>query len=239
MNKKTFVTAVRQWDAASVRSALRIHPEIAKYSDAIGKTPLHHCAEMNAYERIERLADCLKTAKALIAAGADVNAIRVIIDDSKEFHATPLWYAIAWGKNSKLAQLLLENGAHPDDNAVSAAIWDQDRITAKLLIAHGGNINATLFSQTALLRIVRARRFKLLPWLVETGADINFQDPAGYSALHHACSGAHTLSEIELLLKLGADAACRANDGRTPIKIAEERKKKGLLELLLKHQRSA
>src|SRR6185295_3913339 len=108
------------------------------------------------------VSESIATARVLLEAGADVNAIRVIIDDGEEFLATPLWYAVAWGKNLALARLLLETGAHPDNNAVGSAIWDQDLVMAELLRSHGGNINHKFRGETPLLRAVRGRRLRLL-----------------------------------------------------------------------------
>src|SRR5437667_8555467 len=117
MDTRAFISNVRIWQADSVKAALEDDPSLARYVDKIGKTPLHHCAEINSRKFRLEVADSLKTAKALLGAGAEVNAIRIIIDDGEEFQATPLWYAVAWGKNYDLVRLLLEQGAHADDNA--------------------------------------------------------------------------------------------------------------------------
>jgi len=168
-----------------------------------------------------------------MGASADVNAIRTIIDDGEEFQATPLWYAVAWGKNYDLARLLLEGGARPDDNAVSSAIWDQDLRIAELLRTHGANIDHQSRGETPLLRTVKARRLKLLKWLIDNGADINFQDPHGFSALHYAAKGTHTLVQVEELLSYGAQPGLKANDGNTPIALAEAKGKSRLVKLLM------
>jgi ankyrin repeat protein len=231
VDKKTFIKAVRAWEAKVVAQVLVKDPALARYVDKIGKTPLHHCAEINPEFRFNVM-DSLATAKALLDAGADVNAIRVIIDDGEKFLATPVWYAVAWGKNLQLVRLLLEAGAHPDNNAMSSAIWDQDRAMAELLREHGGEIDYKSGSETPLLRTVKAKRFQLLPWLVENGADINAKDSAGYTALHHAARGTHTIAQVEELLRLGAKSNLKAKDGTTPISLGQTAGKSRLVELL-------
>lgn len=161
-----------------------------------------------------------------------MNAIRVIIDDGEEFLATPLWYAVAWGKNLALARLLLETGAHPDHNAVSSAIWDQDLLIAELLRSHGGEFDHKSRGETPLLRTAKARRFRLLTWLTENGANINFRDALGYTALHHAVKGTHTLAELEELLRHGAKLNVKAKDRSTPISLAKAAGKARLVSLL-------
>jgi ankyrin repeat protein len=145
-----------------------------------------------------------------------------------------LWYAIAWGKNFELARLLLENGASPDDHATGAAIWDQDLRLAVLLRSHGAQILAPFRYETPLLRTVKARRLMLLKWLVDNGAQINFQDEQGYTALHYAARGTHTLTQVEELLHYGAKPALTARDGSTPISLATDRGKEKLVPLLEK-----
>ena len=92
MDKRAFTKAVRIWESHTVETALAIDPKLASYVDRIGKTPLHHCAEINPKKFGLKVSDSTKTAEALLSARADVNAVRVIIDDGEEFRATPLWY---------------------------------------------------------------------------------------------------------------------------------------------------
>ena len=140
MDKKKFIKHVRSWDADVVKAALEQDPALANFSDQNGKTSLHHCAEINPAKYRLDVRDSVKTARALIAAGADVNALRIIIDEGEEFHARPLWYAIAWGKNFEVARLLLKNGADTD-RWLRTAVWDEDLKMSELLLSHGAKID--------------------------------------------------------------------------------------------------
>ena len=232
LDKRAFIQSLRNWQSDAVKTALASDPGLANYTDKMGKTPLHHCAEMDAKKFRLNVDDSLMTARALLAAGADVNAIRIIIDDGEEFYASPLWYAVAWGKNYDLARLLLESGARPDDNAVGSAIWDQDLRMAELLRTHGANVDHVSRDETPLLRTVKARRLRLLKWLIDNGANINFQDETGYSALHYAAKGTHTRVEMEELLSYGARPELKAKDGSSPIALAEAKGKSRIAKLL-------
>ena len=232
MDKRVFIKSVRNWQEEAVSTALAAEPGLANLTDKTGKKPLHQCAEIDAQKFRLNVEDSLQTARALLAAGADVNAIRIIIDDGEEFYASPLWYAVAWGKNYDLARVLLESGARADDNAIGSAIWDQDLRMAELLRTHGANIDPVCRDETPLLRTVKARRLKLLKWLIDNGANINFQDVYGYSALHYAAKGTHTLVQVEELLTYGARPELEAKDGSTPIALAEAKGKSRLAKLL-------
>ena len=232
MDKRKFIKSVRNWESRVVETALADDPALARDVDKIGKTPLHHCAEIDPKKFRLKVANSIETAKALLDAGADVNAIRIIMDEGEEFLATPLWYAVAWGKNLALARLLLETGAHPDNNAVGAAIWDQDLAMAELLRSHGGEIDHTFRGETPLLRTVKGKRLRLLKWLTENGADINARDDKGYTALHYAAKGTHTLVQVEELLRHGARPDIQAKDNSTALSLARALKEKKLVALL-------
>jgi ankyrin repeat protein len=164
-------------------------------------------------------------------AGAEISAVRIIVNEREEFHAIALWYAVAWGSNPTLAGFLLENGADPE-NCMWAATWNQDQTTAQALLKHGAKIDPVFHGETPLLQIIRANPFALLRWLVDHGADINFQDQKGCSPLHYAVKRNHTLAQIVMLLKLGANQNLSAKDGQSPISLAMTRKKRRLVELL-------
>jgi ankyrin repeat protein len=225
---------VRNWDFAAVESALAGDPALAAYRDQIGKTPLHHCSEINAEKTGLPGARSLKTARALVSAGADVNSVRIIMDEGQEFHARPLWYAVAWGKNIKLAQFLLDNGADPN-GCMWAAVWDQDLGMAKLLYSHGAQIDPVANDETPLLLAVKSRRFMLLDWLIDKGADINFSDSNGCSGLHHAIRKKYTAAQVKTLLDRGANPTLKAKDGSTPVSLAGDQGRTKLVALLKQH----
>jgi len=231
MDKRAFIKSVRNWEFAAVKSALACDPTLSSYKDQNGKAALHHCSEINAAKAGLPVASSVKTARLLISAGADVNAVRIIIDEGEEFHARPLWYAVAWGKNLELARFLLDSGAEPNA-CMWAAVWDQDLMMAKLLHSRGAEIDPVSHDETPLLLAVKSNRLKLLDWLIDNGADINFQDRNGYSGLHHAIRRKYPAAQVETLLDRGANPTLEAKDGSTPISLATVQGRTRLVSLL-------
>lgn len=234
MDRNAFIKHVRNWESKVVAEALASDPKLALFVDQNGKSALHHCAGINGVKAGLKTRESVATAKALVSAGADVNLVRVIMDEGEQFLATPLWYAVAWGKNIELVKFLLDNKATPDDNAMRSAIWEQDEAIAELIASHGGRVDAAIANETPLLQTLRSKRFKLLDWLIAKGAKINFQDAAGYTALHYAIKGNHTLTQIEQLLRQGAGPQIKAKDGTTPLSLARKSGKSKLVALLEK-----
>jgi len=230
MDRRAFIKHVRCWDADAVSAALRDDDSLATFVDQSGKTPLHHCAGVNATDAKLSPKESVKTAKVLLDAGADVNAVRIIIDEGEEFHARPLWYAVAWGKNFELTRCFLERGAEPI-GCMWAACWAQDEKMARLLRSFDAEVDPTFQDETPLLQIVKSKRLKLLPWLVANGANINFQDQNGYSALHYAVKRNHNLQQIEQMLQLGANPELKARDGSSPASLAKRQGKTRVLAL--------
>lgn len=230
MDKRQFIRDVRNWNARAVAKAIAKAPELANSEDRSRKTPLHHCAGINAKDAGLPIRKSIETAKALIEVGADVNAVRTILDDGEEFHATPLWYAVAWGRNLRLSRFLLEQGAKPN-GCMWAACWNQSLEMVVLLRQYGAEVDPVFHDETPLLLIVKSKRMKLLPWLVANGANVNAQDKQGFAALHYAVKRNHNLKQIEQLLLLGADPSIKARNGSSPTSLAERACKQRLLAL--------
>ena len=90
--------------------------------------------------------------------------------------------------------------------------------------------------RTALIQTAAFNNIELLKWLVKNGADINFQDRIGYTALHFA--GQNKYVDIAAyLLESGADPNIRDIHGNTPLwtAIFNSRDEKRIVRLLLKH----
>ncbi len=94
--EKSFFKAVKTGDLDAVQKLLAESPELAGSRDAEAATPLHWAAWKNQ----------VGIAKALLAAGAEVNAI----SENSHWGTTPL-HAAAHGNQRAVAEVLLNAGA--------------------------------------------------------------------------------------------------------------------------------
>ena len=113
VSKTGFFDAAREWRAAEVAAMARQRPELVSLRDTAGRTALHVCSRRNPKNAAEANS-ALATAKALVTAGADVDAIHEIPDDGEIFPATALWHALVWGRHRALGAYLLRRGADPN-----------------------------------------------------------------------------------------------------------------------------
>lgn len=139
-----------------------IAPQVSAQTDADGTTPLHRAS----YH------DDLKTADALLRAGADVNA-------ANDLGATPLWLASLNG-SAPIVRRLLEAGANPNlalmsgETPVMVAARAGAADVVQLLLAKGAHVNARgTRGQTALMWAVAQRHPDVVKVLVAHGADIH------------------------------------------------------------------
>ncbi len=229
-----FLDAARRWDAAVVAEALRSNPEFATVADRNGRTGLHLCAGATVTTARRPVAASVATARALLRAGAVIDAVQEIPDEGELFPARPLWHAVARGQNRTLARFLLEQGANPNW-CFWAVVWKDDVVTARLLHDHQANLNLTFRGETPLLYAARIHRPRMSRWLLRHGADPNIADREGHTPLTVAVQRRHALPEIEELLRHGADPDCRAKDGSTARDLSMRRRNPALIQLLTRY----
>jgi hypothetical protein len=183
MSKTALFKAARAWDVATLAAFLAAQPDLARAVDARGRTALHVCAGRPLTPGT--VEDGLATARRLVDAGVDINAIEEIPDDGEVFPATALWYAVARGRNFELVRFLLESGADPH-HCLWAVVWANDAPMARLLLDAGSDTELRFDGETPLLYAARLGREQALQELLRARADIHVQDSKGRSPLDHA-----------------------------------------------------
>lgn len=218
---------VKGHDYAAVRAALKTRPELLSYRGNKGENLLHICCSVQVGADAARRDASLKTAQVLIDAGID-------IDDAAfsegEWNATPLWYAIGRGKNLALAAYLIERGGSPE-HCMWAAAYNDDPAAIKLLWNAGADVDA-IHEETPLLFAVKCSRFAAAQALLQCGADVNFQDATGKTALHYMLKKRSDPKHLRMFAEHGARLDIADASGRTAGDIAsrirDERFRKAL-----------
>jgi ankyrin repeat protein len=104
------------------------------------------------------------------------------MDDEGEFRATPLWYAVARGKNPELVRFLLARGADASP-CLWAVVWRDDAALCRELLAARPQLNLRGHGETPLFYAARLRRLKTLALLLAAGADPTIPDWRGRDAV--------------------------------------------------------
>ena len=122
VSKTKLLALVKALDWRAIDAALTQQPELLAYRGKRGENYLHVCCAVDISKERPRARADIKSADVLIDAGLDINgeAFR-----EGEWKSTPLWYAIARGKNLALAKHLLARGATPEYCLWAAAYNDE------------------------------------------------------------------------------------------------------------------
>ena len=212
-----FVTSLRWKDVAS---ALRAQPELSAFTDKRGRNLLHLCCGVNVAQKGLPAADSVRTCDALLAAGLDVNREAFREGDWK---ATPLWYAVSRGENRALAKHLLSLGADPN-HCLWAAAFRDDVATIRLLLDHGAKIDAVAEDETPFLSAVKTSHFAAAEELLKRGADVNFQDSRGMTALHYMLKKDSDKRHFEMLMRYSPHGDIPNREGRTAAELMAKKR---------------
>ncbi|KAI0888363.1 ankyrin repeat-containing domain protein [Annulohypoxylon maeteangense] len=150
-----------------------------------------------------------KTVEALLAGGADANAVGPYGMD------TALWFSTVDNINIGCVQVMLKYNADPNhyfDPPLLAEIANSSYDTASIIpicnsLLDGDrpiNLNETnRDGKTALMIASQSNKLGLVQWLLTKGADIDVLDSFNKSALYYAVSNGH-VETVTALLKKGA-----------------------------------
>ncbi|MEL7114517.1 MAG: ankyrin repeat domain-containing protein [Pseudomonadota bacterium] len=200
--------AIALYDRDLVEAALSQDPGAAT-RPILDRPPLCHLAFSQHLHGGGREADMLAVARALHAAGADVNAT-YNHDNDPNAPLSCVYGAIGHGNNMALGRWLLEHGADPNDGESLYHATELGHHTGlQMLLDHGARPEGT----NALPRALDFNDHTAVRMLLDAGADPNegiqphssgepsFVVPALHQAARRMCDGAM----IDLLIDRGAD----------------------------------
>ena len=218
---KTRLTAcVKAFDTDAVVAGLEARPDLLDHADERGRNWLHLCASIDAQKRGLDPADAVPLAEALLDFGIDVNAAAFT---EGTWRATPLWYAVARGNNIDLARYLLAAGSTPE-HCLWAAVYNEDLDMIALLIEAGARLEAVAEQETPLLHAVKYSRFRGAEVLLEAGADPDYRDVRGMTALHYMLKKNSDIRHFRMFVARGARGDIPDRDGRTAVAILSRKR---------------
>ena len=213
MISKTKLTAmVKEFDWKDVDRALAERPDLLSVRDERGRNWLHLCCGVNPKCAKLNPADSVKTAEVLLRRGLDLNHEAFT---EGEWKATPLWFAIARGENLLLAEFLLKRGSNPN-YCLWAAAFVENLEAIRLLVRNGAKINdPSVVEESPFIGAIKWSHFKSAEELLKLGADVNYQDPTGMTALHYMLKKSSDKKYFAMLLAHGARGDIKNKDGVT------------------------
>ncbi len=138
---------------------------------------------------------------------------------------------------------LLERGANPNTphertTVLGTAIAYSRVKVARLLVHYGANVRwsnsygYTLLHYAAVYARLKAA-CEISHFLLNQGANVNAVDNRGWTPLMYAISVKGNVDLVEILLKRGADATIRNNDGKKALDLVGRNKHTAALKALL------
>jgi uncharacterized protein len=226
MSRARLFRAVKALDLEAVAALLAAQPELARATDDRRRNPLHFLCSLPAHATTTDRS--IRLARHLLGAGIAIDAPAFVED---AFQATPLWYAISRGQNLPLARFLLREGSTPEYCLWEASFKD-DVETIDLLIRHGASVDPVTEDETPFLGAITWSRFAAAERLLHHGANVNFQNSKGVTALHLVLKKDSAPRHVLMLLRHGADPTIKSKDGRSPLDLMAKRRDKTYLEML-------
>ena len=100
-----------------------------------------------------------------------------------------------------------------------------------LLIANGASVDPVTEDETPFLGAIKWSRFVGAERLLRHGANVNFQNSKGMTALHLLLQKNSDRKYVEMLLRYGANPRIRSRDGKSAVDMVANRRDKTYLEL--------
>ena len=226
MSKTRIIEYVRNLDLESTRELLKTRPSLLTVTNPGGQNLLHlacsaSCTKLKVPESV-----AARMVNFLLDQGLDIES-PLLLSGCDTVNA--LWFAVARGRNRTVVKLLIKRGATP--NGFYAAGWWEDMEMLELLVRSGAPIDVAL-GATPFLACWCWRRFEAAKFLARKGADVNYQDEKGKTALHHGVEKKFDPALLKWLVKRGASPDIEDRDGVTARVKASRKRDKRFFEAL-------
>jgi len=228
MSKAAIIEAVKTLDLAAARRLLEAKPALLTTTDREGRNLLHLASSVSIDDLRLPSRTQIQFVKFLLDRGFDID-LPVGRD-----RCTPLFFAVARARNPALVKFLLERGAKPSNapgGGLFAAGWWDDVSSLELLIGAGAPVDVVV-GITPFLASWCWKRFAAAKALALNGADVNYQDAKGRTALHHGIEKEFDPSLLRWLVKYGASPDLPDRQGVTARSKASRKRDQRFFEAL-------
>jgi ankyrin repeat protein len=209
MSKAKIIEAVQRLDRDSTSQLLKAKPALLAVTDRQGRNLLHlacsaACGKLNVSHAAQaRFVDLL------LGRGFDIDA------PVGRDRCTALFFAVAHARNPTLVKLLINRGAKVESapgGGLFAAGWWDDVQNLDLLIRAGARLDVVV-GVTPFLASWCWKKFAAARFLALKGADVNYQDAKGKTALHHGVEKEFDPALLKWLVEHGASPDLEDHDG--------------------------
>ena len=228
MSKGAIIEAVKRLDLGATEKLLRAKPALLTVTDRQGRNLLHLAC--SASPRTLRVPDetSVRMAEMLLERGTAID------EPVGRDACTPLFFAVARARNPRLVDFLIERGARvaaaPGGGLFAAGWWD-DVENLDLLIGAGAEIDVVV-GVTPFLASWCWKRFEAAKFLALKGADVNYRDQKGRTALYHGVEKEYDPSLLSWTVQHGASPDIAADNGVTPRAKASRKRDKRFFNAL-------
>jgi hypothetical protein len=119
---------------------------------------------------------------------------------------------------------LLELGCNPN-YALWAAAFNNDVDAIELLVRHGATVDdPAVPEETPFLAAVKVSHFGPAEALLDLGANVDFRDPGGMTALHYMLKKQSDTKTVRMVVAHGARGDIPNADGITPVDIMRRKR---------------
>ena len=230
MSKTRIIESVKSLDLETTAKLLNAKPSLLMIRNRQGRNLLHlacsaSCPKLKVPETV-----AVRTVKFLLDRGLDIEEPGLSGRDP----CTPIFFAVAFGRNPTVVKFLIKRGAKATaapGGGLFAAGWWGDTAILDLLIRAGAPIDVVV-GVTPFLACWSWRQFDAAKFLALKGADVNYQDRKGKTALHHGVEKEFDPALLKWLVTHGASPDITDHDGvSSRLKASRKRDKRFLAAL--------
>jgi ankyrin repeat protein len=228
MSKTRIIEAVNALDLESTRKLLDANPSLLTVVDRQGRNLLH-------------LACSASCGKLEVSEDLSARLVNFLLDRGMDIESpvgrdacTVLFFAVARGRNPTLVKLLINRGARAASapgGGLFAAGWWEDIDNLDMLISAGSPVDVVV-GITPFLACWCWKKFQAAKFLAVRGANVNFQDKKGKTALHHGIEKEFDPSLLKWLVEHGASPDIPDHVGVSPRRKASRKRDKQYLAAL-------